>query len=202
VVQLDRKELELGQISREFSQALQSRAASLGDVRAKLKPEDCLLEIRQYRPVDFASGDGGEARWVGTLLASSGSLRIKDLGAVSSSTEWVNALSEKRPDEEKMNLATHRLYEQLLAPFAPELEGRQKLYVASDGLLYLVPFDALSDNAGRRLLETKDVRLLQTARDLLRVAPICHDQRSDGNPDSLKWSLASAKRRRSADPPD
>ena len=71
-LQLDRKELELGEISREFTRALQSRAVRLEDVQAKLKPEDCLLEIRQYRPVDFVSGDAGDPRWAGILIEQSG----------------------------------------------------------------------------------------------------------------------------------
>ena len=46
----------------------------------------------------------------------------------------------------------------------------ERLYVAPDGALYLVPFGLLSDPEGKALLETKDVRLIQTGRDLLRQA--------------------------------
>jgi hypothetical protein len=38
-------------------------------------------------------------------------------------------------------------------------------------LLYLAPFAALRAPDGRRLAELKDVRLLQTGRDLLRPDP-------------------------------
>lgn len=167
--QLDRKELELGGISREFTQALQSRSATVADVRAKLDPEDCLLEIRQYRPVDFVSGEGGEPRFAGILLERSGRIQIKDLGTVSALIDSVAAMSDRKPDADKLRAANRLLYDQLLAPFATEWRQKRRLYVAPDGLLYLVSFGALVDQNGRRVVEEKDVRLLQTARDVLRA---------------------------------
>jgi CHAT domain-containing protein len=168
--QLDRKRLELGEISREFTRALQSRAATLQDVQARLKPEDGLLEVRQYRPVDFITGEAGEPRWAGIFIEGSGTIGMRDLGTVAGSAISVDVLSDKSPDEDKMNSAARELHAQLLAPFAAELAGKQKLYVAPDGILYLVPFGALSDDAGGRLVQSMDVRLLQTARDLVRAS--------------------------------
>lgn len=167
--QLDRKELELGGISREFTQALQSRTATTGDVRAKLDPEDCLLEIRQYRPVDFVSGEGGEPRFAGIFLERSGRIQIRDLGSVAASRDSVAAMSDKKPDDDNLKAANRRLHDQLLAPFATEWKQKRRLYVAPDGILYLVPFGALADRTGLRVVEMKDVRLLQTARDVLRA---------------------------------
>jgi CHAT domain-containing protein/tetratricopeptide (TPR) repeat protein len=167
--QLDRMELELGGISREFTQALQSRAARVADVQAKLDPDDCLLEIRQYRPVDFVSGESGEPRFAGILIEHSGRIRVRDLGMVSASTDSVVALSDRNSDEDKLNAATLRLHDQLLAPLAEEWRRKRRLYVAPDGILYLVPFGALSDGSGHRVVEGQDVRLLQTARDILRA---------------------------------
>jgi CHAT domain-containing protein len=59
----------------------------------------------------------------------------------------------------------------LISPFAEEIAGLDRLYVAPDGGFYLVAFGALRAPDGHRLLEVKDVRLIQTGRDLLRAAP-------------------------------
>ena len=83
----------------------------------------------------------------------------------------MDTLSDKKPDEDKLNSAAKGLYAQLLVPFASAFSAKQRLYVAPDGILYLVPFAALGDEKGSRLVQSKDVRLLQTGRDLLRAAP-------------------------------
>ena len=41
------------------------------------------------------------------------------------------------------------------------------MYLVPDGLLNILPFDALVDEDERRLLETLDLRILSSARDLL-----------------------------------
>jgi CHAT domain-containing protein len=64
--------------------------------------------------------------------------------------------------------AAAALYEQLLGPFAAELARTEQLYIAPDGVLNLISFAALRGPDGRRLAETRDVRLVQTGRDLLR----------------------------------
>jgi CHAT domain-containing protein len=51
---------------------------------------------------------------------------------------------------------------------AAEQRRVERLYVAPDGVLYLLPFGLLRGPNGRTMLETKDVRIIQTGRDLLR----------------------------------
>ena len=59
------------------------------------------------------------------------------------------------------------LYEDVWAPVAEYLNLDQPVYLVPDGLLNILPFDALVDEDERYLLETLDLRILSSARDLL-----------------------------------
>jgi CHAT domain-containing protein len=80
----------------------------------------------------------------------------------------VQALLQASGVGPEADAAAGALYRQVLAPFAAELAGVERLYVAPDGALYLAGMPALRGPDGRRLLEAMDVRLVQTGRDLLR----------------------------------
>ncbi len=59
------------------------------------------------------------------------------------------------------------LYEDVWAPVAEYLDPDLPVYLVPDGLLNILPFDALVDEDERYLLETLDLRILSSARDLL-----------------------------------
>jgi CHAT domain-containing protein/tetratricopeptide (TPR) repeat protein len=167
--ELDAKELELGRVSRDYAQTLQVRSAKLQDVRAKLPSGSGLLEIRQYWSADLKSRK--EARWAGILISPTEPIRIRDLGTEAAAMPAVEALLSKESSGDPGSAAAHALYGQLIMPFAKEVAKLDRLYVAPDGILYLVPFGALLTPDGHRLIEAKDVRLIQTGRDLLRAVP-------------------------------
>jgi CHAT domain-containing protein/tetratricopeptide (TPR) repeat protein len=165
--ELDAKELELGQISRDYAPYLQVKSASLQDLRASLPPKSGLLELRAYHLVDFKTGRAGDWRWAGALIAAEGEIEVRDLGAATDTAAQVQAILTYGPSAEA---ATAALSEQLLAPFAARIAKLQRLYVGPDGALDLLPFGLLHDATGRRLMESLDLRLVQTGRDLLRPA--------------------------------
>ena len=59
------------------------------------------------------------------------------------------------------------LYEDVWAPVAEYLNPDLPVYLVPDGLLNILPFDALVDEDERYLLETLDLRILSSIRDLL-----------------------------------
>jgi CHAT domain-containing protein/tetratricopeptide (TPR) repeat protein len=160
------KELELGKASRRYAETLQVRNNSPKDIPAAIGRDTAVLEIRQYRAGDFVRGIAYPPRWAGILITRDGQIVVRDLGVVSDTVSLVQAVIENSSDSAEKNL-----YAQLILPFAREISEVERLYIAPDGILYLVPFGALLTPEGHRLLEVKDVRLVQTGRDLLRVAP-------------------------------
>ena len=58
-----------------------------------------------------------------------------------------------RPSPEDFATISHQLYRMVLAPAAPMLAGVRKILIAPDGILYYLPFEALSPKPGRYLVE-------------------------------------------------
>jgi CHAT domain-containing protein len=165
--QLEARELALGRTSRAYEQHLQVRNASLDDLRASLPHATGLLEIRQYRPLDFKQGELGERRYAGVLIIGFDTLKVTDLGPVEPSIDAVDVLVSGADADAAAN-AAKALYEQILAPFAEELKALDILVIAPDGPLILAPFARLQDGESRLLTEILEIRMVQTGRDLLR----------------------------------
>ncbi len=64
------------------------------------------------------------------------------------------------------DLEARRLWDLLMAPLEPRLRGAEALLVVPDRDLHFLPFEALKDPQGRRLLERYSVTYLNTAREL------------------------------------
>src|SRR4051812_29806462 len=89
---LDRKERELGRVSRAYSQSLQVRNANLQDLRGVLAGQpasSALLDLREYWPVDFKANRPTRPRWAGVLITAEGEIRARDLGSVAEGTKTV-----------------------------------------------------------------------------------------------------------------
>ena len=165
LAKLDVHEKELNQLlGRELERRLQVNNASLEDLQASLPSGAALLDLRQYRPVDFATGSQGNRRWVGVLITGSSDSQVRDLGSVAETAALVDAMRSGVASAE----TTSTLGRLLLGPFEDRLSNLDRLYVAPDGDLYLLPFVLLRDTQGRRLLDGLDVRILQSGRDLMR----------------------------------
>ena len=86
------KQLELGQVSRDYKDHLRVRTANLDDLRAALPTEAVLIEFRQFQRVDFRSGASGEPRVAALLLDGFDEPVVADVGPVVEVREPVAAL--------------------------------------------------------------------------------------------------------------
>jgi CHAT domain-containing protein/Tfp pilus assembly protein PilF len=166
---LDAKELALGRQSRKYQQHLKVRNVSLRDLQQSLPDRTALLEFRHFQPIAFDLRKMGAPHWAGLLLTRD-KIRVLDLGPVAETPEQIKAILGD-VDGAAGRAAAQALHEQLFGKLGHELAGLGRLYLAPDGVLHLVPFDALLDAAGHRLAERLDVRRLETGRDLLRPDP-------------------------------
>jgi CHAT domain-containing protein/Flp pilus assembly protein TadD len=168
IARVDEKQTELGHLSRNYATSLQVRNASLEDLRTHLPGHSALLDIRLYHRFDLKEVISSPARFAGVLITSTGDTVVRDLGPVDEADASVGLLLSNSP--ETAERAAKALYQQLLTPFAAELSGLKRLYVAPDGSLNLVSFGLLAASDGQRVMDHLDVRLVQTGRDLLRPA--------------------------------
>jgi CHAT domain-containing protein/tetratricopeptide (TPR) repeat protein len=165
---LEAKQIELGGLSRNYATSLQVRKANVQDLRNHLPGQSAFLDIRLYHRFDLKAVISGPARFAGVLITSTGDIVVRDLGPVDEADANVHLLLSGSP--EAAETASKTLYEELLTPFAAELSGLERLYVAPDGSLNLVSFGLLRGPDGQRVMDRLDVRLVQTGRDLLRPA--------------------------------
>jgi tetratricopeptide (TPR) repeat protein len=156
---LEAKQRALVAASPDYNNHLQVLTANLDDVRASLPTDAMLIDFRQFRPVDFRTGQLGEPRFAGLLLVGHDEPLVADLGPASELQQLATALD---------NEAAAKLYARLTAPFEQKLAAAKTVYVAPDGILNLVPFARLKLADGRYWWERQEVHLLQTGRDLLR----------------------------------
>ncbi|OWJ64283.1 CHAT domain-containing tetratricopeptide repeat protein [Inquilinus limosus] len=88
-----------------------------------------------------------------------GNVWLYDLGAAADVERWLQT-----PDDIAGQEGRRALYKILIAPLEGKLDGVERLDVVPDGILNLVPFDGLIDEAGRNLIVTRDVRIARSAR--------------------------------------
>ena len=111
-----------------------------------LTPDD------QVSLVDLGDADETDAVLHNALQAINDPRFLKDLAAYTKSTD--SALSE--------------LYNRLLEPLEPTIDGSGMLIVSPDGELNNVPFAALRPPTGQYLIEQRAVTYVASGRDLLR----------------------------------
>ena len=165
-------------LSREIPQfASAIKPARLEDIRAQLQPDELLIEFVLYP-------DRGARRYGAFLLGHSGALEFADLGTsgpidlavqdlIAAANDWSVSLTlnEKRATasaEETAQEALRTLSGKLkpvIAWLAPRKDV-QRLRVASDGMLNLLPFGALYDARGHFLVEHFSISYISASRDL------------------------------------
>lgn len=175
-------------LSREIPQFGSSiRPARWEDIRSRLQPHELLIEFVSYADRD-ARAPNQQNRRYGAFLLGSGDLRWADLGPagpidravqdlIAAANDWSVSLAsnEKRAAgsaEETARDALRTLSEKLnpLIVWLPRGKEVQRLRVAPDGMLNLVPFGALSDGRGHFLIEHFSVSYVSAGRDLLGPA--------------------------------
>jgi CHAT domain-containing protein/Tfp pilus assembly protein PilF len=174
-------------LSREIPQfASAIRPARLEDIRARLQPDELLIEFVVY------SDRGARSRYGAFLLGRSGALEWADLGTsapidravqdlIAAANDWSVSLAfnEKRAagSAEETAQEALRVLSEKLNPVIAWLASRkdvQSLRVASDGMLNLLPFGALSDGQGHFLIERFSISYISASRDLAAPAVSGH----------------------------
>ncbi len=163
---IERLEVELAGLSREYHVHRASRAVDWGQVRSGLPADSALLSLRAFNPVDLATGDSGDLHWLTILIpAVSGDgpeILLKNLGPIASMEAIRRELRATGSRE-----SARMLYRQLFGVLDAELAKYKRLYISSDGTLDLVAFARLQLPDGRYWVERQGLHRIQTGRDLV-----------------------------------
>jgi CHAT domain-containing protein/tetratricopeptide (TPR) repeat protein len=158
---------------------------SLDEIRQQLGADELLVEYVSYQDAQRSSSGG--RRYGAFVLDSAGALGWRDIGpapAIDSSVrdlleaanDWSAAMRNHESQTTRAAVVTAQdavanLSTRVWAPLKPLLKGRtnvRRLRVAPDGLLNLVPFEALSD--GHDLIERYAITYVPAGRDITMQA--------------------------------
>ncbi|MEW5721813.1 MAG: tetratricopeptide repeat protein [Thermodesulfobacteriota bacterium] len=179
-------EAELGRISRIFAEQREITAADSRKVAAALPPGSVLLEFARADRINFLANRGRDrwrpAHYLAFVLpaGSADGPALVDLGeaeALERAALEFKALAADPRDQkgEKLKKASARVYESLFAPLRPHLGMAREIFISPDGILNLIPFEAVLGPDGRFLIEDYTFNYLSSGRDVVgfdRPAPV------------------------------
>ncbi|UQA55381.1 CHAT domain-containing tetratricopeptide repeat protein [Polyangium aurulentum] len=167
--EVERLEAAISARSNEFR--AQSRTATLKEVQAALPEGAALVELFAYSPWSPNPADPfGAPHYAAFVLRRSGPVVSVDLGDAASIDAQVTALREalSEPDRDDEPRLSRALDERIMRPVRALLGDARDVRISPDGDLNLVPFAALVDENGSRLIEHLSFTYLTSGRDLLR----------------------------------
>jgi CHAT domain-containing protein/tetratricopeptide (TPR) repeat protein len=191
---IDQLEFQCDQLERELHRKLSGyrtkptfHIVELDDLRKKLPPQSILIECFTWRTHNFKA-IGNDSLWepahyFAFVLAAREDLPVQlvDLGPVSAVDRAVQAFrnkfeetprdlraSDEKSVEEDFRKTSHELHELIFAPLRPHLGDAKLIFLAPDGQLSQLPYEALAGTGGRYLIDTFQFAYLVTGRDLLR----------------------------------
>ncbi|MBD2115168.1 MULTISPECIES: tetratricopeptide repeat protein [Cyanophyceae] len=175
-----------GQLSRRSSEfAGLTASLTVEDIQATLPEGTALVEFIRYQPFIHTASVSerfGPTRYVAYVLAADGTIQGVDLGPAEVIDAAVRTFSTSlaSPDTALFQVKEDArvLDDLVMAPVRVALGDTTTVFISPDGILSLVPFEALVDEADQYLVETYRFRYLTSGRDLMRIA----DAAANDNP--------------------
>jgi CHAT domain-containing protein len=155
---------------------VQSQLVSLEAVQQNIPHDAALVEFSVWAPFERANNSPsklGKLRYIAYLLFDHGDPVFVDLGEVREINDLAiklgGLLREPFAEISEIKKSARQLDEIIMRPIRRRLETQQRLLIAPDSQLNLVPFAALVDERGAYLLEKYKISYLTSGRDLLRL---------------------------------
>ncbi len=169
---LDTAEAALRTKSAKFAQFQTVKFAKADDVQATLRRGSALVEYRFFESVGFSFENARfqVTRLLAVVLTPDAAPVLIDLGEADPIVALIRVIVDTELRSASLPLfgdLAQTGYERLIAPLLPHLGDAETVYIAPDGPLHALPFDALLDPNGWRLAERLHVRMVQTGRDLV-----------------------------------
>ena len=167
--QLDSIRKDIADLQRQLSVLTKDeggpvRDISIQKVQAKLPQGGLLLEFVTYRPPSVNVEDvSREDELAVFALSSTGDLTAKKLGTVQSISKLIKFFQQTRHSS-----IGKQLFSKLIEPILPTNGQYEHLLISPDGLLNVIPFEALQNANGEMLIDNFDISYLSTGRDILR----------------------------------
>ena len=177
--QIDEAERSLAGISAAFES--QNQPITVDVIASQLPKNISLLEIVQYKSFDAKEQDRFKQHYGAYLLHPDGHIDWTGLGPVEPLNDMVRQLraviAAGATGAPFPRALAASLYTDILGPFQSKLTETRHLLIAPDGLLNLLPFEALVGPEGRYLVEDVQLTYLTSGRDMMGLE-LKHSARS------------------------
>jgi CHAT domain-containing protein/tetratricopeptide (TPR) repeat protein len=163
--------LEASLASRSAEYRTQSAPVTLSRLSSAVPLGSALVELVRYQEYQLESESRRDSWRYGAYIVTGGDVQSIDLGDAAPIEAAVAALRGSLSDPAVVPGSPSRtVYDLVVAPILARTGTAKHLLLAPDGALNLVPFAALTDAAGRPLIEAVTITYLTSGRDLLRLA--------------------------------
>ena len=169
----ERIEVELAAYSSELRTQIQP--VTLEAVQAALPEDAALLEFAIFRPfnpkAETITDTYGPPHYAAYVVRKNAAPQGVDLGPAAPIDRAIDALRHAVRDRTRTDVNGHAraVHDLLMRPLRATYSDVSQLLVSPDGVLNLVPFEALIDEQGRYLIERFSISYLTSGRDLLRL---------------------------------
>jgi CHAT domain-containing protein/TPR repeat protein len=161
--EIDELEHQLSVRSASFASV--ANPVTIARVAEQLPENGVLLELAIYAPYDAKTNSWSPTHLAAYTLTADGEIQGKDLGPLSEIEPLIHQFRQTLSDEDAA-----ALYQVLIAPILSDPGSLAHLFISPDGILSVLPFEALQDEEGRVLIDTLPVSYLSTGRDLVRLS--------------------------------
>lgn len=146
-----------------------SQQITILKIQSEIPSDSALLEYVSYRAVfDRSSSHGNhEPRYAAYILFPD-RFDWVDLGPAAPIDAQIEAFRDAIVRKADADISGHALYDSIMKPVLDRTGLTHRLFIAPDGNLNLVPFDALVDEYDNYLVERFNIHYLTSGRDLLR----------------------------------
>jgi tetratricopeptide (TPR) repeat protein/CHAT domain-containing protein len=174
----DDLERDLAQRVKGYAELRRAQQAAPQDLAAQLPPDAALVELARYQRYDFQVKDRrkrwGADHYLAVLLWRDGvekaqpQVCLVPLGEAKPIDQAIHAWRAHAQQGAIDDKSDRELRQRLWQPLAKALpEKTTRLFIAPDGELALVPFEAIREANGKYLVERLHVSYLTTGRDLM-----------------------------------
>ncbi len=166
-------EAELSRLSKSYARKrLSWYSDKTWGINTILPRSSVLLDIARIQDFDFNTGKWTSERYLAFILVPSkyAVVSLVDLGEAKGIDEKVSLLKKTLKDttapRENLLRNSTDLYRMIFAPLKKAIGNAQQIFVSPDGSLNLIPFEVLSDEEGRFLIETYNFNYVSAGRDI------------------------------------
>jgi hypothetical protein len=181
----NRIEIDLSQICSNLDFIRDAGSVSSSALASELPEHSVLWEFVKYRRIDpvklYKNQPSPGEFYVAITLAPDDDVAFTDLGVASLIDSLIKEYRSEMSDALQKQLAGHasastdrfkevsaELYMRLVAPLENTLHGVEEVYVAADGAINLLPFETLTKDGKKYLIEDHRFVYLSSGRDLLK----------------------------------